>query len=98
MPAMRIWVVVFVVLGLAPGLPPLAAGIAAEAETAPAPAAAPAGPTIAGSRAGDYVGQDVTIEGRVVAIHDSPLATVIAFAPNFAGFTATILAADRDKF
>ena len=43
-------------------------------------------------------GQDVTIEGRVTAIHESPLATVIAFGQNFAGFTATILAADRDKF
>ena len=61
------------------------------------PAAAP-GPTIAGSRAGDYVGQDVTVEGRVAAIHESPLATVIGFSQNFAGFTATILAADRDKF
>jgi hypothetical protein len=55
-------------------------------------------PAIAGSRAGDYVGQNVTIEGRVAAIHESPLATVLAFAPNFAGFTATILAADREKF
>jgi len=61
--------------------------------TAPAPAQA-----IPGSRAGDYVGQDVTIEGRVTAIHESPLATVLAFSQNFAGFTATILAADRDKF
>lgn len=68
-------------------------------QVAPAPAPAPAvGPTIAGNRAGDYVGQDVTVEGRVAAIHESPLATVIGFAPNFAGFTATILAADRDKF
>jgi len=55
-------------------------------------------PAIAGSRAGDYVGQEVTVEGRVVAIHESPLATVVAFSPNFAGFTATILAADRNKF
>jgi DNA/RNA endonuclease YhcR with UshA esterase domain len=66
---------------------------------APAPAAAPvAAAAIAGSRAGDYVGQDVTVEGRVAAIHESPLATVVAFSPNFAGFTATILAADRAKF
>ncbi len=62
-----------------------------------APAPAPP-PTIAGSKAGDYVGQDVTIEGRVAAIHESPLATVVGFSPNFAGFTATILAADRAKF
>jgi hypothetical protein len=99
---MRIWVVV-IALGLANALPSLQTGIAAEAETAPASAAAPAaaapaGPAIAGSRAGDYVGQDVTVEGRVAAIHESPLATVLAFAPNFAGFTATILAADREKF
>jgi hypothetical protein len=64
----------------------------------PAPVAAATPMTIAGSKAGDYVGQDVTIEGRVAAIHESPLATVVAFSPNFAGFTATILAADRDKF
>lgn len=50
------------------------------------------------SRAADYVGKDVTIEGRVVATHESPTATVLAFAPNFAGFTATILAADRANF
>lgn len=62
-------------------------------------AAAPAAPPpIAGNRASDYVGQDVTIEGRVAAVHESPLATVLAFSQNFAGFTATILAADRDKF
>jgi hypothetical protein len=65
-----------------------------------APAARPAGApvAIAGSKASDYVGQEVTIEGRVTAIHESPLATVLGFAHNFAGFTATILAGDRDKF
>jgi hypothetical protein len=60
--------------------------------------ATPTPATVAGSRAGDYVGQEVTIEGRVAAIHESPLATVLAFTPGFAGFTATILAGDRDKF
>jgi hypothetical protein len=50
------------------------------------------------SRAGEFVGRQVTVEGRVVAAYDSPLATVLAFAPNFAGFTATILAGDRGKF
>jgi len=50
------------------------------------------------SRAGEHVGQQTTIEGRIVATHASPLATVLAFTPNFAGFTATILAADRSKF
>jgi len=97
---MRIWVAAIVALGVGNVLPSIPAGMAAETEIAPPSAAAPApaGPPIAGSRAGDYVGQDVTIEGRVAAIHESPLATVLAFAPNFAGFTATILAADRDKF
>src|SRR6185295_987444 len=50
------------------------------------------------SKAGEQVGKQATIEGRIVATHASPLATVLAFAPNFAGFTATILAADRPKF
>ena len=54
--------------------------------------------TVPASRAGEFIGRDVTIEGRVVAAYDSPLATVLAFAPNFAGFTARILAADRAKF
>ncbi|MCC6764109.1 MAG: hypothetical protein IT293_05545 [Deltaproteobacteria bacterium] len=70
---------------------------AAAASPAPPAASAP-GILVAGSRAGDYVGRQVTVEGRVAAIHESPLATVVAFSPNFAGFTATILAGDRDKF
>ncbi|MEO6025288.1 MAG: hypothetical protein ABIR79_00285 [Candidatus Binatia bacterium] len=89
------WVVVSVLAAVAS----VQAADPSTIEVAPAAATAPvAGPTIAGNRAGDYVGQDVTVEGRAVAIHESPLATVIGFAPNFAGFTATILAADRDKF
>jgi hypothetical protein len=54
--------------------------------------------TVPAAKAHDYVGKDVTVEGRIVAMHDSPLASVIAFQPNFAGFTATILAGDRAKF
>src|SRR5262249_53860299 len=69
---------------------------AADPVTAEAPRPGP--PAIAGSRAGDYVGQIGPTEGRIAGIHESPLATVLGFAPNFAGFTATILAADRDKF
>lgn len=49
-------------------------------------------------RAGEHVGEEVVLEGRVVAMHTSPLATVLAFNPNFAGFTAKILAGDRSKF
>jgi hypothetical protein len=92
-----------VIVALALGAASLEAADPPRPDVAPvavAPAGAPAatGPVIAGTRAGDYVGQDVTVEGRVTAIHESPLATVIGFLPNFAGFTATILAADRDKF
>ena len=90
----RPWVRVLVVVGML-GAGDVAAAADPVAVGSPNAAAPPA---IAGSRAGDYVGQNVTIEGRVAAIHESPLATVLAFAPNFAGFTATILAADREKF
>lgn len=87
-------------LALAAAATWLVFALAADAaeQAAPAPAAAPSPVLVAGSRAGDYVGQEVTVEGRVAAIHESPLATVLGFSPNFAGFTATILAADRDKF
>src|SRR5262245_60131144 len=37
----------------------------------PAPAGVAAPPTVPGNRAGDYVGQQVTIEGRVTAVHES---------------------------
>jgi len=68
-------------------------------DTVPVPAVvAPVRPMIQGSRAAEFVGQEVTVEGRVTAIHESPLATVIGFSQNFAGFTASIMAADRDKF
>jgi hypothetical protein len=61
-------------------------------------ASSAAAEVVPATRAADYVGREVTVEGRVVAAYDSPLATVLAFAPNFAGFTATILAGDRTKF
>jgi len=73
-----------VLLALALGGTPLA--FAAGADVVPA------------QRAGEHIGSEVTVEGRVVATYDSPLATVLAFAPNFAGFTARILAGDRAKF
>jgi hypothetical protein len=92
----RGWGWVLAVAGLTATIAVPAGADTIGTETAPARAAAPS--AIAGSRAGDYVGQEVTIEGRVTAIHESPLATVLAFAQNFAGFTATILASDREKF
>jgi hypothetical protein len=71
-----------------------AAGLAVLAVTYDARA----GDTVPVSRAADHVGKETTIEGRVVATYASPLATVLAFAPNFAGFTASVLAGDRLKF
>lgn len=62
------------------------AGLAAAADPVPV------------GRAGEHVGEEITLEGRVVATHSSPLATVLAFNPNFAGFTAKILPSDRAKF
>ncbi|MCC6848460.1 MAG: hypothetical protein IT294_08170 [Deltaproteobacteria bacterium] len=88
----------------AAGIALLLASVGRAADPSPSPGTDSASPAAApttlvgGNRAGDYVGQEVTIEGRVAAIHESPLATVVAFSPNFAGFTATILAGDRDKF
>lgn len=59
---------------------------------------AAAGDPVPAARAAEHVGEEVTVEGRVVATHSSQLATVIAFNANFAGFTAKILAGDRPKF
>ena len=94
---MRFRLPLLTVAWLAFSVPLVRAADATDATAVPA-TAAPTPAAVAGSRAGDYVGQEVTIEGRVAAIHESPLATVLAFTPGFAGFTATILAADRDKF
>ena len=72
--------------------------LAVLAVTTALPAFALGAETVSQSRAAEYVGQEVTIEGRVIEAHESPLATVLAFAPGFAGFTAKILAADRERF
>jgi hypothetical protein len=93
----RPWLRLLAVVGMVGCVERAAAAEPVAADVA-APKPAALAPAIAGNRAGDYVGQNVTIEGRVAGIHESPLATVLAFAPNFAGFTATILAADREKF
>ena len=85
---------------LAAGLAPAGARPAAAADptTAPVVAATPPAPVISDREAAAHVGEEVTVEGRVHAVHVSQLATVLAFAPSYAGFTATIHAADRDRF
>jgi hypothetical protein len=90
------WIIAVALLALAR---PMAAVAADVIGAKPAPAASPAGPPVVSeSEAAQHVGEEVTVEGRVHATHVSQLATVLAFAPNFSGFTATIHAGDRDRF
>jgi hypothetical protein len=77
---------------------PATGAVGAEPPAPSAPPPAEAEPAVPDTAAADHVGEQVTIEGRVYATHVSPLATVLAFGPNFSGFTATIQAADRIKF
>src|SRR5262245_57584610 len=44
------------------------------------------------------MGEDVTVEGRVVGIHCSQLACLLAFEPTFNKFTAVVQARNFDKF
>jgi hypothetical protein len=66
----------------------LLVAVAAAAETA----------TIGWEQAGDHVGEDATVEGRVLGIHCSQLSCLLAFEPTFNGFTAVIQAENFDKF
>ena len=55
-------------------------------------------PSITWSEASEHVGEEVTIEGRIVATHASPLSTLLSFDQSFNKFTAVIQPADRDAF
>jgi hypothetical protein len=68
------------------------------AEEEPAPPEPPAPPLIPWTSATDHIGEEVTVEGRIVATHASPLATILSFEKNFNRFTAVIRPADRDAF
>lgn len=50
------------------------------------------------SQAHEHIGEEVTIEGRIVATHASPLSTLLSFDQSFNKFTAVIRPADRDAF
>jgi len=43
-----------------------------------------------------HVGEDATVEGRVVDIHCSPLSCLLAFEPSFNRFTAVVQAKNFD--
>lgn len=48
--------------------------------------------TITWEEAGDHVGEEVTVEGRVLGIHCSPISCLLAFEPTFNRFTAVVQA------
>lgn len=60
-------------------------------------AAAAAETTIPWDEADKHVGEDVTIEGRILGVHCLPLSCLLAFEPTFNRFTAVVQAADFDK-
>jgi len=47
---------------------------------------------ISWEQASDHVGEQVTVEGRVLGIHCSPLSCLLAFEPTFNRFTAVVQA------
>ena len=61
-------------------------------------AVAKAETTIPWDQAAKHVGEETTIEGRVLGVHCSPPSCLLAFEPSFNGFTAVIQAASFDVF
>jgi hypothetical protein len=42
--------------------------------------------------AGDHIGEEVTVEGRILGVHCSPISCLLAFEPTFNRFTAVVQA------
>jgi hypothetical protein len=57
-----------------------------------------AAPTIAWDEAEQHVGEEVTVEDRVLGVHCSPLSCLLAFEPTFGRFTAVVPAARFGTF
>lgn len=55
-------------------------------------------PSITWEEAGKHVGEEVTVEGRVLGVHCSQLSCLLAFEPTFNKFTAVVQAADFTTF
>ncbi|HZP41555.1 MAG TPA: outer membrane protein assembly factor BamE [Candidatus Binatia bacterium] len=55
-------------------------------------------PTIGWEDAGQHVGEEVNVEGRVLGLHCSQLSCLLAFEPTFNKFTAVIQAARFGDF
>jgi len=60
------------------------------------PALAAAQSTIPWDEANKHVGEEATVEGRVVDVHCSPLSCLLAFEPTFNRFTAVVQAHSFD--
>ena len=60
------------------------------------PALGAAETTIAWDEADKHVGEEATVEGRVVDVHCSPLSCLLAFEPSFNRFTAVVQARSFD--
>jgi len=63
----------------------------------PADNIAPAG-VVQWDQAEQHVGEDATVEGRVLGVHCSPLSCLLAFDPSFSRFRAVIEASSFAKF
>ncbi len=86
----------------AEGVTPPASNPATPAAPTPPPEEAPAPPpgpaVISVSEAKDHIGEEVTVEGRIVATHASPLSTILSFRSDFNGFAAVIRPSDGGAF
>jgi hypothetical protein len=62
------------------------------------PAAADSERLIAWEDADKHIGEEATVEGRVVGVHCSPLSCLLAFEPTFNRFTAVVQARSFETF
>ena len=62
------------------------------------PRPAPAETVLSWEEAGKHVGEEVTVEGRVLGVHCSPLSCLLAFDPTFNRFTVVVQARSFDVF
>jgi hypothetical protein len=62
------------------------------------PVAARGATTIGWEDADKHVGEVVTVEGRILGVHCSPLSCLLAFEPTFNRFTAVVQASSFDDF
>src|SRR5438093_6531107 len=61
-------------------------------------AAARADEPISWEEADRHVGEEATVEGRVMGVHCSPISCLLAFDPSFNRFTAIVQARNFDAF